>query len=127
LDYYAYLDLAKELAAPDEELDGHAKEARQRSAVSRAYYALFLTTRDAFDPEYKYRPPAEGNSHIKLWKQLKCDLDADIRDIGRLGSDLGAARVAADYGEFILDLHKFVADALDNAEELKLALSRVGV
>lgn len=127
MDYYAYLDLAKELAAPDEGLDSHDKEARQRSAVSRAYYALFLTTRDAFDPEYKYRPPAEGNSHAKLWKKLKSDPDMDVRDIGRLGSDLGASRIAADYGEFILDLHKFVADALDNAEELKLALDRAGV
>lgn len=123
MDWYAYLDLAKELAEPEEDLDHHDREARQRSAVSRAYYAIFCTARDMFDPEHKYRPPQEGSSHAKLWRQLKNDPYRDeYRYIGVHASRLGESRRQADYDCHITNLPYFVEDAIANAEELKEAL-----
>jgi uncharacterized protein (UPF0332 family) len=114
--------LAKELAEPEEELNHRDKEARQRSAVSRAYYAIFLTARDVFDPEHRSRPLRElsGSYHSWLWKKLKTDRDReDYRYIGEHAKALRESRIQADYGDFIFNLQSFVADAIDNAEDLK--------
>lgn len=121
MDWYAYLSLAKELAEPKEGLTHHEKEARQRSAVSRAYYAIFCTARDIFDPDYKYRSPTEmeGSSHAKLWKRLRTDSDQERRYIGQHGRNLGEARRQVDYDEFVTDLNHVVADAIQSAEDLK--------
>jgi hypothetical protein len=122
LDWYAYLRLAKVLAEPEEGLGHQDKEARRRSAVSRAYYAIFLTARDIFDPEYRSRPLGElsGSYHSWLWKKLKTDPDrAEHRYIGEHANALRESRIQADYGEFIEDLPYFVVDAIENAEDLK--------
>jgi uncharacterized protein (UPF0332 family) len=115
----AYLDLAKDLANPQAGLSPHEVEARQRSAVSRAYYAIFLTARDKFYPELKYLQSGEGSSHVKLWKRFKTNSDQDMRDVGRRANDLKEYRRQADYGEHITNPSFFVADAMQNAEDLK--------
>jgi len=115
----AYLNLAKELAKPKAGLNHHDTEARQRSAVSRAYYAVFLTARDKFAPDLKFLQPGEGSSHVKLWKRFKTDSHEELRDIGNRASELRESRNKADYGEFITNPSHFVADAIQNAEDLK--------
>lgn len=115
----AYLDLAKELAEPEAELNHHHIEARQRSAVSRAYYAVFLTARDKFAPDLKYLQSGEGSSHVKLWKRFKINQHEGMRDVGRRASELKESRRIADYGEPIINASHFVADAIQNAEDLK--------
>lgn len=121
MDWYAYLSLAKELAEPKEGLSSYEKQARQRSAVSRAYYAIFCTVRDIFDPYHKHRPltEQEGSSHAKLWKQLRTDPDEDRRYIGRQGTDLKESRRQADYDEFVTDLDHVVAATIACAEDLQ--------
>ena len=114
MDWHAYLRLAKELAQPDEGLSHHDKEARQRSAVSRAYYAIFLTARDVFDPEHESLTDEQRKEyHAKLWKRLRTNPHrADHRYIGEQARELGESRRQADYGEYIVDLPHFVADAI---------------
>lgn len=121
MDWYAYLDLAKELAEPKEGLSHHEIQARQRSAVSRAYYAIFCSVRDIFDPDYRYGLPSgqEGSYHAKLWKKLKTHSDESHRYIGRRGTDLKEARRQADYDEIVVDLDYVVEDAIASAEDLK--------
>ena len=120
MDWFAYLSLAKKLAEPEEGLSHYEKVARQRSAISRAYYAVFCTARDMFDPEYKYRAPADGSSHAKLWKRLKKDPDRqECRYIGEHGSRLGEYRRQADYDCYVTDLPYVVEAAIASAEDLK--------
>lgn len=121
LDWYAYLKLAKELAESSEGLSHHDKEARQRSAVSRAYYAIFLSARDVFDPEHESLSHEERKEyHAKLWKRLRTNPHrADHRYIGDQARALGESRRQADYGEYIYDLHHVVADAIASAEDLR--------
>jgi len=115
----AYLDLAKELAEPNAQLNRHHIEARQRSAVSRAYYAVFLAARDKFAPDLKYLKSGEGSSHVKLWRRFKSNPHDGMRDVGRRASDLKESRRQADYGGHITNPSHFVADAIQNAEDLK--------
>lgn len=123
MDWYAYLSLAKELAEPEEGLSHNEIQARQRSAVSRAYYAIFCTARDIFDPDYRSRSRENGSSHANLWKKLKNDPDREeVRYIGEQAALLGESRRQADYEEFIMDLPYFVEGAIASAEDLKEAL-----
>ena len=126
MNWFAYLTLAKELVAEYEEgLSHHDIEARQRSAISRAYYAIFCTARDTFDPEHSYYPPqnAVGSYHTRLWRRLKNDPDRpECRYIGEYGSRLGESRRQADYNGYIANLSWVVDDAIANAEDLKEAL-----
>lgn len=114
------MSLARKLAEPEDGLSHHEEEARQRSAISRAYYAVFCTARDIFDPEHKYRAPTEGSSHAKLWKQLKQDPEREeFRYIGERASRLGEYRRQADYDCHVTDLPYVVYEAIANAEDLK--------
>lgn len=121
MDWYAYLSLAKELAEPSEGLSHHDKVARQRSAVSRAYYAIFLSARDVFDPEHESLSHEERKEyHAKLWKRLRTNPHReDYRYIGDEARKLGELRRQADYGVYVYDLHHFVADAMASAEDLR--------
>lgn len=120
MDWYAYLRLAKELAESGEGLAHHDKEARQRSAVSRAYYAIFLSARDVFDPEHESLSEEQRKEyHAKLWKRLKTAHQSEHRYIGEQARELGEYRRQADYGEYIYDLPHFVADAIASAEDLR--------
>jgi uncharacterized protein (UPF0332 family) len=121
VDWYAFLRLANELAESDEGLTPADKEARQRSAVSRAYYAIFLSARDIFDPEHESLTDEQRKEyHAKFWKRLRKDPDReDQRYIGQQARVLGESRRQADYGEFIYDLPHVVADAIASAEDLK--------
>jgi uncharacterized protein (UPF0332 family) len=67
LEWSAYFDLAQELVNLAEELDEHEAEAYRRSAVSRAYYAMFCTARDMLDGVGDYNPPPHGSEHAYVW------------------------------------------------------------
>lgn len=89
----------------------------QRSAVSRAYYAMFCTARDKLDEANKYNPPECGSEHQYVWASYR--QEAAVRQIGVLGNRLRRYRNRADYDNLILDLPDVVETALDDAEELK--------
>jgi uncharacterized protein (UPF0332 family) len=83
-----FLGLAHDLAArPD--------EAAQRSAISRAYYAVFGAARDRLT-ERGWRATG-GPPHHRVWKTYQDSARSDCRRVGELGFVLRDQRNTADY------------------------------
>ncbi len=114
MDWSTYLDLARELAK-------HETEAHQRSAVSRAYYAMYCIARDMLDVVGDFNPPRCGSDHVYLWNTFAEEPYRAIA-IRDLGQRLREARTQADYENFISNLPYLVEGAILDAEELKDAL-----
>lgn len=110
MDWSDYLTLARELAKQD-------GDAYQRSAVSRAYYAVFCTARDKLDGIGDFNPPKCGSNHIYLWNRLATD-PYNVMWVRDHGQDLRDKRVDADYERYIDNLPSFVEDAMILAEDL---------
>ena len=113
------MDLARELAE-------HASDAKKRSAVSRAYYAMYCTARDKLEGIGDFEPPSCGSEHIYLWNRLATEpyYSTSVRD---LGIRLRDARVEADYENYIHNLPHLVEGAILDAEELEEALEALFV
>jgi uncharacterized protein (UPF0332 family) len=113
LDWLSYFDLAQEWV-------NQGGEARQRSAVSRAYYAMFCTVRDKLQILDDYSLPKSGSQHKDLWDFCEQDrYRVQRRQIGVLGNRLRKARNEADYTTVIFNLSDLVEGAMLDAEELK--------
>ena len=111
MDWLAYFDLAQDLAE-------HGQEAHQRSAVSRAYYAMFCSVRDILDGADDYNPPEGGSQHTYVWNALgRAPYQAEY--VGEIGHRLREARRKADYENYIDNLPYLVENAMMDAEELK--------
>lgn len=120
MDWFSYFELAQEWA------DGG--EAHKRSAVSRAYYAMYCTARNKLVDAGRYKPPKCGSSHIHVWNSYKEDSKhPERRPIGVLGTRLRRARNRADYCDFIDDFSDDVENAMGNAAELKDLLENLRV
>jgi uncharacterized protein (UPF0332 family) len=114
LEWSTYLDLARELAEQE-------SDAKKRSAVSRAYYAMYCTARDKLQGIGDFEPPSCGSDHFYLWNRLAKEpyYSTSVRD---LGMRLRDARVEADYENYIHNLPHFAESAILDAEELEQAL-----
>jgi uncharacterized protein (UPF0332 family) len=115
VDWLLYYDVALEWV-------GNDGEAHKRSAVSRAYYAMFCTARnelkDNIDDEYS--PPKCGSEHKYVWNLYKKDRHPrGTRQIVVLGDRLRHARNRADYCDFVVNFSDLVENAMDDAEALK--------
>ncbi len=102
-------------------------EAERRSAVSRAYYAIFHTARLVVE-DCGIVCPSSAEVHDKLAKCLQNSGDADLAMVGDKLNMFRAVRNGADYR-----LHdqrftsgKFVALQLASARETADALSEAG-
>lgn len=114
MEWSTYLDLARELAARDE-------VACKRSAVSRAYYAMFCIARDKRDGLGDFDPPRSGSDHTYLWNTF-AETPYNSTRVRDLGQRLKDARVEADYENYILNLPHMTDNAILDAEELQEAL-----
>ncbi len=108
-DWASYLLLARALATqPD--------EASRRSAVSRAYYAIFNKARLLLEREGT--PISDsGKSHDDVWRTLETAGRARRR-LGADGKRLREMRRKADYVHEVPALAKVTEDALATAESL---------
>ncbi len=97
-----------------------------RSAISRAYYAVFDAA-SAFIRAKALVPPTERLTHDKVWKLLASDPDPDRSDVGRRGNRLKQVRVNADYRSPFpdTDLADRATAAVKEAEQLIDAISRL--
>ena len=123
MDWFLYYDLAQEWVGNDE-------EAHKRSAVSRAYYAMFCTARNELKDimEDEYSPPECGSEHMYVWNSYKEDRHPrGTRQIGVPGNRLRRYRNRADYDDVIVDLPDLVEDAMNGAAELKEHLDALRV
>ena len=108
-----YLRLATELARNDD-------EASQRTATSRAYYAVFhAATLHAKGNGYSER------SHGRLWKMYHADSDANARRLSALGNQMKVAREDADYVEAVSRVEDALQQQLANAKKFVTILAQV--
>ena len=118
MDWFDYLDLADEWA-------GKSGDAHKRSAVSRAYYAVFCTARNELrDAIEDYSPPKCGSEHKYVWDSYRDDRHPrGTREIGVRGNRLRRYRNTADYCDVVLDLPDLLESAMDDARQLKALLA----
>lgn len=116
MDWFDYFELAQEWVNED-------GEAYKRSAISRAYYAMYLTARDKLRDANRYHPSGDESRHLYVWRKYK-DYP-EYEHIGELGSGLHRRRIKADYCGFIDDFDDVVDHAMYQAGELKEALEDV--
>ncbi len=90
-----YLAVARELVAPGD----HAAplDARERAAISRAYYAVFGRAFALFVGRDEYRPKKSGDDHMGLVLELTNARDHSRREVGQTLNRLRLARRWADY------------------------------
>jgi uncharacterized protein (UPF0332 family) len=108
-DWESYLGLARTLAA-------QADEGARRSAVSRAYYAVFNKARLLLARE-GVAVSTSGDSHAAVWNEL-FKQGKGRRRLGNDGKRLRDHRRKADYEDDVPSLDKIVEDALLMAEHL---------
>jgi uncharacterized protein (UPF0332 family) len=92
-DWSTYIDLARNLnALPEHE------QAAQRSAVSRAYYAVFHEASGTLKTNcINTYPKDQRKSHDKVWNVYKGSSKRDCRRIGNKAARLMEDRHDADY------------------------------
>ena len=120
MDWSEYLTLAKELAECDQ-------ESYKRSAISRAYYSAFCTTRGWLEEHQDFRRHKEsGGSHERVWTAMK---ESSVKKLGKgsqrlckhiwnVGRQLKRRRQFADYDDVINDIDKEVEQSLKEAEKI---------
>lgn len=113
-DWLEYFDLARNLARQD-------NEASQRSAVSRAYYAIFCSARNRLRWEGE-SIPRTGEAHRIVWDQFEKNAEKMRRKIAQDGKRLKHKRAKVDYDDEVMNLGYLVQDAMKTADNLILRL-----
>jgi len=120
-DWQNYLVLAQSLGAVND-------EASQRTALSRAYYAVYHV---AFERVLAvgHRIPADEkvSTHKWCWDIYRNAVDAGCKQLGLDGDRLKGKRVKADYyAEDIKKLYETVLETLDEAARIRAAILALG-
>lgn len=102
-------------------------EAYQRSAVSRAYYAMYHSARYKLMFWGEWPPPEseDRSDHEYLWETFSEKRDSASKEIGQLGDRLRKVRNKCDYADNINSVSDVVEVAMINAERLKTALENL--
>jgi uncharacterized protein (UPF0332 family) len=139
-DWKEFLNLAKDLAESAKILAAHnklsAKEAAQRSAVSRAYYAVFheaeafLIRKKLLKPyNQEDDPQARTHGHERVIKIfLDTGRKAGLHPRRRIGEDLirlRKNRVLADYSSEFPELEVEVNNTISSAQQIIALLDRI--
>lgn len=111
-DWTEYLNLAGELSK--DTTFQSARDARLRSAISRAYYAAFHKARITVLPP---RVAAWG-SHQQIIDMLQESEDPARRQLGVDLARLKGNRRKADYDDIVVNMSALVEDSLIGAQEL---------
>lgn len=123
-----YLNLATELAASSSDSDD--VEAKLRSAVSRAYYAVFCLSRNYLrdiekDPRLSRKNSSDINEHQYVAEEFifHKSKNKEMIKIGENLSRLRELRNKADYADTIFNLPKDVNYALKLAQNIMSVLN----
>ena len=116
-DWKDYLTFAKSLQT-------RTDEAALRSAISRAYYAVFCQARRRW--EHDNGPvPLGVNVHEYIWKTYIDDRDRARQFIGRDGFRMRNFRTEADYEDSVSDLINTMKTTLTLAKKTLLSLDKL--
>jgi uncharacterized protein (UPF0332 family) len=117
-DWSEYLSLAKELIV-DVTLVC-SQEAKLRSGISRAYYAVYHKAENLVFPA---GPPNKWGSHRQVIDELQSSDDPLRRGFGVELERLRGSRTKADYQDTLRNIPREAQDALIAAEELIAGLN----
>ncbi len=102
-DWIDYLNLAKELAG--QPTNPSTQDSKLRSAISRAYYAVFCKARNYLrDNKPEVQITNTGTDHIIVWKWFRSQTEIPLKKIGEAGRRLKKDRRKADYDDTIPNL-----------------------
>ena len=129
-DWSEYLNLAQELAATNSESSAN-REAKLRSAISRAYYSTFCLARNYLrdiekDPRL-FRKNRDINEHQYVAEEFIYH-PTKMKNMVKIGENLSRLRELrnkADYEDTIFNLQKEARNALVLAENIISALSKL--
>jgi uncharacterized protein (UPF0332 family) len=112
-DWREYLDLARELAGLQG--SGYSREASERSAVSRAYYAAFCWARNYAEKNLEFQPEGKPSDHAKLREHLK---KKGYPELASGLNKLRGWRNACDYDDQVSQLHQQVSSSIEVADKI---------
>lgn len=124
-DWAEYLALAEELSGGSPPRLPAGVEARQRAAVSRAYYAGFILARNRLRAIDGVRGPAGSNPHLFVAQQYG---QAGNPTRAAIGAALGRLRVArnqCDYDDAVPQLPGLLHASLTRATQVVTNLQRL--
>jgi uncharacterized protein (UPF0332 family) len=126
--------VANDVSVASKSLKAGKKEAYQRTAINRAYYAAFkeaeelLIRRKLIDPvDEAFNLENQGGSHQRVIRALSNHRAREARRAGELLMDMKSARIKADYQKQLdnnTPIERLVQDTINNAKEV-LKLLRV--
>jgi len=122
-DWWEYFKLAQDLVGPTGTAAG--LEARQRSAISRAYYAAFCQSRNYLRDKEGHSVPSGGQVHAYVQEQFKDSSDALRNQIGHDLNRLRIDRNKADYNDSVQHLDRMCARDLMLAQRVLAALNDI--
>lgn len=111
-DWSEYLKLAEEL------VEGDTNEAKQRSAISRAYYAAFCYARNYLKDYLDFEPRRDDNEHKTVAEEFKDYENQNMREIGNDLTRLRSDRNNADYDDTVMNLRSKANFALRLAKNI---------
>ena len=122
-DWSEYFNLAQELVGQTVAPAG--QEARQRSALSRAYYAAFCQARNHLRDKERYSLPADGQVHTHVRDQFRDSLDLTRSQIGHDLNRLRIDRNRVDYEDSVPRLDTMTTRDISLAQRVLLMLSKL--
>ena len=113
-----FFELARDLSIKCTGSHKYTQEAVRRTAISRAYYAVYRSTRNYAEKNLNFRPKYSGKDHRNLIKHL-IKLGKEWAEVGTNIDRLKVWRRDCDYEDVIADdLEAMHRDAIDIAENI---------
>jgi uncharacterized protein (UPF0332 family) len=124
--YEDYLSIAQ-ISVGKSSMKPPSEEALCRSAISRAYYAVFLTARDYLDQNTPLILPKDGTVHVFVREHFLAigQTDGKFRRIGFDLNFLHGNRNKADYGSPLNNLPVLADNILQTAEATLKRLTEI--
>lgn len=122
-DWSQYLNLAKEFLG--QPTSPASQEAKMRSAISRAYYAAFISARNYLQETEGHSIPTTADAHKYVVQQFKQSADRERQNIGRNLEKLRRDRNAADYKNNVPELFKMSKIAVKRSQRVLFKLSNL--
>ncbi|MEH2411205.1 HEPN domain-containing protein [Nostoc sp.] len=122
-DWSEYLNVAKELAGGA--TTSANQEAKFRAAISRAYYAAFITARNHLRDQEEISIPKTSDAHRYVSDQFELSSDLIRKSVAKKLARLRGFRKQADYVDKFPGLSGITIIALDLSEEIISILSNL--
>lgn len=124
-DWGEYLSIAEELCAMPRTGPPVGREAQQRAAVSRAYYAAFILARNHLRDADGIPIPQRGNPHQFVAARYANDPDPLRSGIGYNLTSLRTARNRCDYDDVVAGLSNLAVWSVLRARQIVADLTQL--